>query len=167
MTISQSRRNQIESQLANLGVTASDEAVNGVVDILKADQRATVASACRRYAQSVNPQSVTSPIGETATGETEPQSNVIGNGNSVKDALKKTLKQKIVKEAWTEVVNELRSGDFSDVEIDAIDIDFDEVFDNINFFNPSVALPPASNQRSLPSSEEIFDHAVVGNITQS
>lgn len=150
MTVSQNRRDQIEAQLAKHGITATDEAVNAVIEILKSDQRATVASATRRYAATVNPE---------VEAQTVSQSNQSAFGDATQN-LKTAIKTKIVNRAFREAIEEIKDGDFSDVELETIDVDFSEVFDHINFFGSSQKSLPSS-PNSLPTSEEIFNAEVL------
>lgn len=176
MAISQSRRNQIESQLAKFGISASDEAINGVVDILKADQRATVASACRRYAQSVNPQvKAEEPKSDRQTSPNNTSESTQSTAQGLNNTTRKVadvVKQTILSNGISIALKEIESGDWGELNDKAkesleqfnnfLDADF-EVLDQ-NFFMPS--LPPSA-QNLLPSSEEIFDNAVIGQLTSS
>lgn len=174
MTISQSRRNQIESNLAKFGISASDEAINGVVDILKTDQRATVASACRRYAQSVNPQIKAEESQAETANNTDPtrNNNVQNDLQTLSTNIGDRIAEGVISQAVDHAMKRILSGDWTlnsqakqslENTKQALDVEFSVLPENFLSL-PSDGL---SNGKLLPSSEEIFDNAVVGSSTQS
>lgn len=175
MSLSQSRKAQIESNLAKHGITADETAINGVTDILKNDQRATVASACRRYAQSVNPQikaeEPQQPTGETATNTTS-NGNVQTDLQNLSTNIGDRIAEGVISQAVDHAMKRILSGDWTlnsqakqslENTKQALDVEFSTISENFLSL-PSNGL---SNGKLLPSSEEIFDHAVVGQLTSS
>lgn len=158
MSVSQNRRQQIEAQLAKHGITATDKAVSAVVELMKADQRATVASATRRYATTVNP--------EVESEKCDRQTANSANGDKLQDSLAALsdilgdrIAEGVISKAVDKAVNRINSGDWtinssSKTKLEnlkqALDVEFEIVSENF------LSLPTngLSNALLLSSSEE-------------
>lgn len=151
-SLSNSKRQQITDELAKQGITGTEEAINAVVEILKGDQRATISSAARRYAATAEAQN------QSNSEESEDESDLSNKARILKNSLKKSLKRKIVTDAFSEVIADFKNGDFGDLKDDelTIDIDFEEVLSGENFSLLSPALPPNSEKLLLLDSKEVL-----------
>ncbi|MBE9229267.1 hypothetical protein IQ264_28075 [Phormidium sp. LEGE 05292] len=157
MSVSQNRRQQIEAQLAKHGITATDKAVNAVVELMKADQRATVASASRKYAQSQQGQSTNQTTEQTATAPTgdKLQDNLAALSDILGDRIAEGILSKAVDKAvdriqngnWT--VNSKSKSKLENLK-EALDCEFEIVSENF------LSLPTngLSNALLLSSSDE-------------
>lgn len=158
MSVSQNRRQQIEAQLAKHGITATDKAVSAVVELMKADQRATVASATRRYAQQLNPE-VESEKCDRQTANSANGDNLQDSLAALSDILGDRIAEGVISKAVDKAVNRINSGDWtinssSKTKLEnlkqALDVEFEIVSENF------LSLPTngLSNALLLSSSEE-------------
>lgn len=137
--------NQIPSELKRHGIEPTQEAIDAITDILQNDNRVSVSSAVKRYVQQFKANST------TETTDTPPQGEFKSGSSSIKQVFKKQLKTQIVVESLKEIVEELKAGDFSD-----IDLNFEVEnlsFEGVDFFGQSDKLLPAS----VPASEVISE----------
>lgn len=136
---------QIPTELKRNGIEPTQDHINAVASILNSDGRASVSSATRQYVNQVKAN------GTNETTDTPPQGEFKSGSSSIKSVFKKQLKTQIVVESLKEIVEELKAGDFSD-----IDLNFEVEnlsFEGVDFFGQSDKLLPAS----VPVSEVISE----------
>lgn len=155
---SQTKINQIKTELTNQGIEPTEQAVNAVLDILGSGKTLSTVDAVKTYKEYLNAQKNTLPpeqqlLLNMANGLSQQQTNWVYNA-----ALQLTA-------------HRLATGNFGEInpetqqQLDNLMNQLQEVKTiDVNFTN--IALP-TSQQNLLPSSEEIFDNAVVGSSTQS
>ncbi|HLO87793.1 MAG TPA: hypothetical protein VK203_22685 [Nostocaceae cyanobacterium] len=159
--VSQSKLNQIPLELKRNGIEPTQQHIDAVAAILQSDGRASVSSAVRRYAQSQGQQ----PTEETDTAPTGDK--LQDTLSSLSDLLGDRLLEGVVSKAVDRCHNRLISGDWtvnSDTQKkltnlkNSLDVEFQIVEENF------LSLPSQDtlNEKLLPSSEEIFDNAVIG-----
>lgn len=162
----QTKINQAIAELERLGYVGQQH-IEGITALIQSDQRISVAIAVRRYTEKL-------PASESA--QTNCTNNSTGDKlqdtlSSLSDLLGDRLLEGVVSKAVDRCHNRLVSGDWT-INTDtqkklqnlrnSLDVEFQIVEENF------LSLPSSStpNEKLLPSSEEIFDNAVIGNITQ-
>lgn len=167
-----SRIQQISDELTRLGVEPTQEAIEAVQAILRNDNRKTYKTACKAYHQQLNPQTEqpksdrqTSPASDQSQNPTEQllvdmTVNVSDNQvNFINNAALNLTMHRILSGDLGQLTPETKQNmeQFKQQmqEVKTVDV---------SFLKPAL---PTSQKNLLPSSEEIFDNAVVGLLTIS
>lgn len=151
--MAQSKFAQIPTELKRHGIEPTQQHIDAVTAILQNDNRVSVTSAVKRYQKQLDAN------GTTETADTPPQGEFRSGSSSIKSVFKRQLKTQIVVESLKEIVEELKAGDFSD-----IDLNFEVEnlsFEGVDFFGQSSKLLPASAQPSEVISEVEVDAVAV------
>lgn len=168
--VSPTKLAKIPTELKRHGIEPTQQHIDGVVAILESDGRITLASAVKRYVQSLQGQNQQQPTGETSNSATGDK--LQDTLSTLSDLLGDRLLEGVVSKAVDRCHNRLLSGDWT-VNSDTqkklqnlrttLDVEFQIVEENF------LSLPSSdtSNNKLLPSSEEILDNAVVGQLTSS
>ncbi|MBE9229144.1 hypothetical protein IQ264_27455 [Phormidium sp. LEGE 05292] len=150
---------QIPSELKRHGINPTQDAIDAVTAILQNDNRVTVASAVKRYASTVNQQ----PTNADTSEDSDTQSQL----EELTEDMSDRIAEGIVSEAVNRAIDKVLGGNWklnakAKTKVQdarkAINVEFSTVKESFLSL-PSVGL---STEKLLPSSEEIFDHAVVG-----
>lgn len=110
ISISASRKQQISDELTKLGIDPTDEALAAVVSILKSNRRATLKSACKRYAQNQQ------PTNHTKTTTNKPSGSIKDGLGKLAGNLKDSMKKQVVSAAVVGLVRDLESGDYGSLD---------------------------------------------------
>lgn len=157
--VSPTKLAKIPTELKRYGIEPTQQHIDGVVAILESDGRITLASAVKRYVQSLQGQQQ-QPAGETAIAPTGDK--LQDTLSTLSDLLGDRLLEGVVSKAVDRCHNRLISGDWS-VNSDTqkklqnlqktLDVEFQIVEENF------LSLPSQDllNQKLLASSEEISD----------
>lgn len=160
---------QIPIELKRNGIEPTQEHIDAVTAILQNDNRVSVTTAVKRYISTVNQQQ--QPIGETATkttADTTPQNDLQNLSVNLGDR----IAEGVISQAVDHAMKRILSGNWTlnsqakqslENTKQAIDVEFSTLPENF------LSLPSDGllNGNLLPSSEEIFDNAVIGQLTSS
>jgi len=155
---------QIPLELKRHGIEPTQQHIDAVTVILQSDGRVSVSSAVKRYAQSQN----LNPQPTEQTNNCNPQSDLQNLSTSIGDR----IAEGVISQALDHAMKRILGGDWTlnsqakqtlEKAKETLDVEFSTLPENFLSL-PSEGL---SNKNLLPSSEEIFDNAVIGSITQS
>lgn len=108
MQVSANRKQQITDELTRLGIEPDDSAIESVLAIMKANGRATVKSACRKYAnQSCN--------ANRNTTQKPVDGNIKDGLGALAGNLKDKWKKQVVSSAVVGLVKDLELGDYGEL----------------------------------------------------
>lgn len=108
MTVSNTRKQQITDELTKLGIEPTEETIASVVSILKSNGRATVKSACRKYANQFR--------NANRTTTQKPVEGDIKDGlGALAGNLKDKWKKQVVSSAIVGLVKDLELGDYGEL----------------------------------------------------
>jgi len=153
---SQTRINQIKKELEAQNLEVSEQAINAVLEILSSGKTVSVVDAVKAY------------LANQQNSEKLPDTDQLLLGLGLH--LSNQQINFVTNTALTITVNRIMNGDYGElspetkqkIELCKQQLQQVKVID-VNFINTAL---PTSQQNLLPSSEEIFDNAVIGNITQ-
>lgn len=152
MTVSASRKQQITDELNRLGIEPNDESIASVVEILKSNGRATVKSACRRYAANQSSNTNRTTTQKPVDGEIKDGLGALA-GN-----LKNNWKKQVVSAAIVGLVKDLELGDYgelnsiADEELKSL-INADFTIVEACDIDPKYLLPSPNELRLLSSAD--------------
>lgn len=164
--VSQSKLNQIPLELKRHGIEPAQQHIDAVAAILQSDGRASVSSAVKRYVSTFDQQQPIDANSDDSDCDTQSQLEELTEDMSDRIA------EGIVSEAVTRAIDKVLGGNWklnakTKTKVQdarkAINVEFSTVKESFLSL-PSVGL---STEKLLPSSEEIFDNAVVGQLTSS
>lgn len=157
---------QIPSELKRYGVEPTQEAIDAVTAILQNDNRISVSSAVKRYVSTFDQQQPIDANSDDSDCDTQSQLEELTEDMSDRIA------EGIVSEAVNRAIDKVLGGNWklnakTKTKVQdakkAINVEFSTVKESFLSL-PSVGL---STEKLLPSSEERFDNAVVGQLTSS
>jgi hypothetical protein len=120
-TLSASKKATISEALKRNGVIPSDEAIAGVVDILKKDGRVSPTTAAKRYAEA------NGEVHEQRQSASRSQQSADAAGETLnakianaRDAVRRNMKAQIIIGGVGDALEEISAGDFDDLEMEAL-----------------------------------------------
>ena len=122
-TISEAKRAQITDALVKCGVQPNETAIAAIIELMKNDGRISVATACKRYSESVgvNHQAQhTTGANRSHQSAQVAQSSIQDKITAARDAVRKNTHAQIIVGGISDALADIAQGNFDDLELDAI-----------------------------------------------
>jgi hypothetical protein len=120
--ISETKKNQICDSLVSHGVQPSETAINAIIDIMKNDGRISLATAAKRYAETLGTNHHSPAPGVTRSQQSAQVANdsIQGKISAARDAVRRNTKAQIIVGGISDALADIALGNFDDLELEAI-----------------------------------------------
>jgi len=156
-TLSESKKAQITDALVKCGVSPDEKAIAAIIDIMKNDGRISLATACKRLAETQGQNHATPAPGGTRSQQSAQVANdsIQGKISAARDAVRRNTKAQIIVGGISDALADIALGNFDDLELEAIAA-LDDFTAGLNQTH-HLLLEAESNPRplSLPASVDV------------
>jgi hypothetical protein len=121
-TLSESKKAQITDALVKCGVSPDEKAIAAIIDIMKNDGRISLATAAKRYAESLGTNHHSPAPGVTRSQQSAQVANdsIQGKISAARDAVRRNTKAQIIVGGISDALADIALGNFDDLELEAI-----------------------------------------------
>jgi hypothetical protein len=121
-TLSESKKAQITDALVKCGVSPDEKAINAIIDIMKNDGRISLATAAKRYAETLGTNHHSPAPGVTRSQQSAQVANdsIQGKISAARDAVRRNTKAQIIVGGISDALADIALGNFDDLELEAI-----------------------------------------------